>query len=95
MTARRWLFSGVLVLLLGMAACPTTLAALGEVPTWARDLNCDGHVDMGEWFDLGIDHGWRPAIGGPSDCMEVYSFKDAMPVVLRCETSPHCRPPSH
>jgi hypothetical protein len=49
---------------------------------------------MSEWYDLGIDHGWRPAVGGPSDCMEVFRFKDGLPVVLRCDSEPRCRLPA-
>jgi hypothetical protein len=91
MTRHRWLRAGVVTLVV-VASCPTALAALGEVPTWARDADCDGHVDGGEWYGLGIgDYGWRPAVEGSSDCMAVFRFKDGMPVVLRCESEPRCR----
>ncbi len=90
MTKRRWLLAGGLATVLA-SSCPTALATLGDVPTWARDADCDGHVSVGEWYDLGIDHGWRPAVGGPHDCMEVFRFKDGLPVVLRCESEPRCR----
>lgn len=90
MTRHRWIpvAAGVVDL---VPACLALLAAVGDVPTWARDADCDGHVSMGEWQDLGIDHGWRPAVGGPSDCMEVFRFKDGLSVVLRCKSEPGCR----
>lgn len=93
MTRRRWLLVGGLTLLIGIAAYPTMIAVMGDVPAWARDLNCNGRVSVAEWYDAGIDHGWRRAVGGPTDCMEVFRLKDGIAVVLRCETNPRCRPP--
>jgi hypothetical protein len=72
-------------------AVPIMLAASGDVPFWARDADCDGRVSLGEWLDLGIDYGWRPAIRGPPDCMEVFRFKDGLPVLLRCDSALRCR----
>jgi hypothetical protein len=64
----------------------TVVAALGDVPWWARDLNCDGHVSIGEWYDAGIDHGWRGSMRGePAGCMVAFEFKDGLRDVLWCE----------
>ena len=87
--SKRWALAGTAVL--GVVALPTVLAALGDVPTWARDLNCDGRVSIAEWYEAGIEHGWRSAIGGPTGCMEVFRFKDGLPDVLWCERPPRCR----
>ena len=77
-------------LLLAILGVPVWFVARGDVPWSARDLDCDGSVSMGEWFWGGLDFGWRPATGGPPGCMEVYSLKDGLPVVLRCPPEPVC-----
>jgi hypothetical protein len=73
-------------------AVATGLAASGDVPRWARDQNCDGRVSVAEWFDVGFDDGWRPAVGGPAGCMEAFRFKDGLPDVVWCGLPPRCTP---
>ena len=70
---------------------PTLLAAVGGVPWAARDFDCSGVVSVGEWYSGGLDYGWRHAIGGPPECMEVFSLKDGLAVVQRCPGEPRCR----
>jgi hypothetical protein len=95
MKKARLVLAGVVLLVLVVLTFVTVLAARGNVPTWARDLNCDGRVSIAEWYEAGNDHGWRPAVGGPPGCMEVFRFKDGLPDVLWCEQSPRCRPGVH
>ena len=91
----RWLRVALLSLagagVAGLFGVPTLLAALGDVPREARDLDCSGLVTVGEWYAAGLDYGWRHATVGPTDCSEVFSLKDGLPVVLRCPEEPHCR----
>ena len=91
MSEARLVVAGTLLLLFVVLALVTVLAARGDVPTWARDLDCDGRVSIEEWYAAGIDHGWRPAVRGPPGCMEVFRFKDGLPDVLWCQQSPRCR----
>ena len=67
------------------------LAREGEVPEAWRDLNCDGKTSFAEWLRGGIDFRLRPSQLVPG-CQDVYAVKTGVPVVVRCETAPQCRP---
>jgi hypothetical protein len=69
----------------------TTLAATSDVPWSRRDLDCSGHLSIAEWYAAGLDHGWRPATGGPPGCWEVFRYKDGLEVTVWCPASPECR----
>lgn len=70
---------------------PTLLAAVGDVPWAARDLDCSGMVSVGEWYSGGFDYGWRRAMDGPPECVEVFALKDGLAVAQRCPEAPRCR----
>ena len=67
------------------------LAREGEVPEAWRDLNCDGKTSFAEWLRGGIDFRLRPSQLVPG-CQDVYAVKTGVPVVVRCEAAPQCRP---
>jgi hypothetical protein len=92
MTRGWWFVLGTVVLVLVTAGgWFAAMAADGEVPSYARDLDCDGHVSVGEWTAGGLDYGWRRASDGPAECMEVFSLKDGLPQSLWCGTLPRCQ----
>ena len=64
-----------------------------SVPDEARDFNCDGTVTLREWIAAAGDYGWRESPSNPGECMEVFAYKDGLPVVLRCAAEPKCRVP--
>jgi len=78
-----------LILAVGLFA--TTQAARGAVPTWARDLDCDGHLSVGEWFEAGLDYGWRSVAGNAQGCSQVFRLKDGLPGTTWCGTPPRCQ----
>jgi len=91
MSKSKWVLVATVFVGVVVSSLRRVLAVLSPVPTWARDLNCDGRVSIAEWYEAGIDHGWRSAVGGPSGCMEVFRFKDGLPDVLWCDQAPRCR----
>jgi hypothetical protein len=68
----------------------TWVAASGDVPFRARDLDCDGALGIGEWYSAGLDHGWRTAGPGAAGCSEVFALKDGRTVATWCDASPPC-----
>lgn len=65
-----------------------------SVPDEARDFDCDGTVTLREWFAAAGDYGWRESLSSPGECMEVFAYKDGLPVVLHCAAEPRCRVPN-